>query len=328
MRYRRLGNSGLKVSTVSLGSWLTYGSAVEVDTATECVKAAYEAGVILFDTADIYDRGGAEACLGQAFKRIGMRRQDIVVATKAFWPMTQNANDRGLSRKHLTESLDASLKRLGTDYVDLYQCHRYDPETPLEELVRTMDIFIKQGRVLYWGISVWEKSQIEEVCEIADSLGMPRPISNQPAYSLLERTIERDILPTCEKNGMGQVVFSPLAQGLLTGKYASESSVPAGSRASDSKRGQFIKPMLTKENIARVEKLKPIARELGVSVSAVAVAFVLSQKSVASALTGATRPAQVAENVSGADIDLDDATLHKLDAIFPPGRYLDRSAAI
>lgn len=324
MHYRRLGESGLKVSAVSLGSWLTYGNSIGVDAALPCVKAAWDAGIILFDTADIYDRGESEKCLGESFKQLGLKRRDMVVATKVFWPMSGNPNDRGLSRKHLTESLEGSLERLGMPYVDLYQCHRYDPETPLEELIWTMTNFVRQGRILYWGVSLWDKPQIEQVCALADDMGAVRPISNQPPYSLLERTIEREVIPTCERLGLGQIVYSPLAQGVLTGKYAGGGEPPAGSRAADPKRGQFVRPMMTAENLARVEKLRQVAHRLGEPLSAVAVAFTLSRPNVASAICGATSPGQIEDNVKGASLSLGDDVLDELDKIFPPGRYAER----
>lgn len=323
MRYRRLGHSGLKVSHVSLGSWLTYGSAVDVDTTTECVRTALDQGIVTFDTADIYDRGGAEHALGEAFQRMGVRRQDLVVATKAFWPMSDNPNDRGLSRKHLTESLAGSLERLRMDYVDLYQCHRFDEDTPIEEVVRTMDGFIRQGRVLYWGVSVWSAKHIREACDIADRLGAARPASNQPPYSLLERSIENDVLPTCEQLGIGQIVFSPLAQGILTGKYGG-GEVPDGTRAADPKRGTFMRPLMHGRNLERVEKLREIAGDLGLTLPTLALAFTLARRSVASAIAGATRPDQIVQNARAGDVDLDTDTLRTLDGLFPPGESAPR----
>lgn len=323
MRYRRLGSSGLKVSHVSLGSWLTYGGAVDADTATECVRTALDQGIISFDTADIYDRGGAERVLGESFERLGVRRRDVVIATKAFWPMSANPNDRGLSRKHLTESLAGSLERLRTDYVDLYQCHRFDEDTPIEEVVRTMDGFIRQGRVLYWGVSVWSAEHIREACEIADRLGAPRPISNQPPYSLLERSIENDVLPTCEDLGLGQIVFSPLAQGILTGKYGA-GNVPKGTRAADPERGTFMRPLLHARNLERVEKMRAIAADVGLDLPSLALAFTLARRSVASAIVGATRPEQIVQNAKAGDVDLDTDTLKALDELFPPGESAPR----
>lgn len=318
MRYRRLGNSGLQVSRIALGSWLTYGSAVELDAATECVKRAYDSGVILFDTADIYDRGGAERVLGEAFQKLGLRRRDLVVATKAFWPMSDNVNDRGLSRKHLSESLTASLERLQTDYVDLYQCHRYDESTPIEEVVRAMDGFIRQGRVLYWGVSVWSAQHIREACEIADRLGAPRPISNQPPYSLLDRSIETDVMPACDELGLSQLAFSPLGQGILTGKYGVD-DIPEGSRAADDKRGAFVRPLLHAANLDRVEKLRRLADEAALEMPVLALAFTLARRGVSSAITGASRPEQVDQNVQAGAVELDKDLLSALDELFPPG---------
>lgn len=317
MNYVRLGASGLKVSSVSLGSWLTYGGSVDLDTTEACVRAALDHGVITFDTADIYDKGQAETALGVVFGRVGVRRQDMVIATKAFWPMSANPNDRGLSRKHLTESLTGSLERLGTDYVDLYQCHRHDPDTPIEEVVRTMHGFIRQGRVLYWGVSCWAPGQLQEACDIADHLGAPRPISNQPPYSLVRRGIEADVMPRCADLGMQQIVFSPLGQGLLTGKYGL-GDVPTGSRAADERRGAFLRPLLIEENLRRVEALAPLAAEAGLTMAGLAVAFTLAHDNVASAIVGATRPEQLADTLAAAGVQLDRTILAELDRLFPP----------
>ena len=227
MQYVNLGHSGLKVSRVAIGSWLTYGSSVGRDGAAACIQAALDAGVILIDTADIYNYGEAEDLLGDILD--GVHRPDYVLATKAFWPMSDNPNNKGLSRKHLFESAEASLKRLRTDYIELYQCHRYDAETPVEETVRAMGDLIAQGKVLYWGVSCWRAAQIVDACHIADSLGVPRPISNQPPYNLMTRDIEQEVVPRSMDEGLSQIVFSPLAQGSLTGKY-SGGVRPAGSR--------------------------------------------------------------------------------------------------
>lgn len=317
MKYVGLGASGLKVSSISLGSWLTYGSSVDLDTTEACVRAALDRGVITFDTADVYDKGKAETALGRVFERLGLRRQDMVLATKAFWPMSDNANDRGLSRKHLSESLAASLERLGTDYIDLYQCHRHDADTPIEEVVRTMDNFIRQGRVLYWGVSCWGPAQLKEACDIADHLRAPRPISNQPPYSLVRRSIEADVMPLCSELGMQQVVFSPLGQGLLTGKYK-VFDVPAGSRAADERRGSFLRPLLIAENLRRVEALAPLAADAGLTMAGLAVAFTLAHRNVASAIVGATRPEQLSDTLAAADVTLDHTILAELDRLFPP----------
>jgi voltage-dependent potassium channel beta subunit len=301
MRYRNLGASGCKVSTLALGSWLTLGSSVEQKTTDALVRLAVENGINFFDTADIYDRGKAELALGKALAPL--RRQDVVIATKAFWPMSDNVNDRGLSRKHLMEGCDASLRRLGTDYVDLYQCHRFDPETPVEETVRAMEDLIRGGKVLYWGVSVWTAGQITEACERADHFGGYRPVTNQPQYSLLDRHIEAEIVPTSRALGLSQIVWSPLAQGLLTGKYAG-GKVPPGSRAADAERNRFLVPMMTPQNLRRAAHVAAVAREAGLTSAQLALAWVLRRPEIASALVGATSTAQLAENLKAADVDL------------------------
>lgn len=301
MRYRSLGSSGTKVSVISLGSWLTYGSAVQQATTNACVKAAWDNGINFFDTADIYNRGEAEVALHGALKRY--RRQDYVLATKAFWPMSDNVNDRGLSRKHLMEACHASLKRLGTDYIDLYQCHRYDPEVPLDEVVRAMEDLIRQGKVLHWGTSVWTAQQIVDACDRADHFGGYRPITNQPQYNLLERTIEREVIPVCSERNIGQIVYCPLAQGLLTGKYKG-GVVPDGSRAADEQHGGFLRPRLTAENLELADRVADHARELGVPCAQLALAWTIRNEDVSSAIIGATRPEQVVENARAALLEL------------------------
>jgi voltage-dependent potassium channel beta subunit len=314
MRYRRLGSSGCKVSVVSLGSWLTVGSSIPQDRTDALVRAAFEHGINFFDTADIYARGAAETALGKALKPF--RRADYVLATKCFWPMTDGVNDRGLSRKHLFESVHASLARLGTDYLDLMQCHRFDPDTGVEEVVRAMEDLIRQGKVLYWGVSVWTAAQIADACEHADRLGAYRPVTNQPPYNLLERGIEADVMPESARRGMSQIVFSPLAQGLLTGKYAG-GAVPRGSRASDAAHNSFLLPRMTRENLARAEKLAQLAREAGATPAQLAIAWILRRAEVASAIVGATRLEQLAENVGAAELDLAPEVVRALDASAP-----------
>jgi len=271
MRYRRLGQSGCKVSVVSLGSWLTVGSSIEQQTTNTLVRTAFENGVNFFDTADIYSKGDAETALAPALRPL--RRQDYVLATKCFWPMSENANDRGLSRKHVVESVHASLQRLKTDYLDLMQCHRFDPETEVEEVVRAMEDLIRQGKLLYWGVSVWSAAQIASACEAADAWRAYRPVTNQPPYNLLERSIEVDVMPRSAGLGVGQIVFSPLAQGLLTGKYAG-GVTPAGSRAADERRNSFLKPKMTPENLKRAARAAEIARNAGLSPAVAALAWV------------------------------------------------------
>jgi aryl-alcohol dehydrogenase-like predicted oxidoreductase len=312
MRYRRLGTSGCKVSAVSLGSWLTAGSSIDQETTNALVRAAFERGVNLFDTADIYARGAAETALAVAIRKL--KRSDLVLATKCFWPMSENVNDRGLSRKHVVESVHASLKRLGTDYLDLMQCHRFDADTEPDEVVRAMDDLIRQGKVLYWGVSVWSAAQIEAACARADARNAYRPVTNQPPYNLLDREIERDVIPVSARLGMSQIVFSPLAQGLLTGKYAG-GKIPKGSRAADPAHNSFLLPKMTPENVARAARVAAIAKEHGVEPAVAALAWVLRRPEVASAIVGATQVAQLEQNLAAADYDPPAELLRKLDAV-------------
>ena len=311
MRYRPLGNSGCKVSVLSVGSWMTFGGSVAQETTNACVAAAVEGGVNLFDTADIYDHGAAETALGVALAPF--RRQDLVLATKLFWPMTDHVNDRGLSRKHVMESCHGSLRRLRTDYLDLYQCHRFDPETRVEETARAMEDLIRQGKVLYWGVSVWAADQIVEACEEADRWGGYRPVTNQPPYSLLEREIEREVIPTCTQLGMSQIVWSPLAQGLLTGKYAG-GQVPPGSRAADERRNKFLKPLLQPVNLERAAHVAAVAAEVGLTPAQVSLAWVLRRPEISSAILGVTRVEQLRENLQAADATLSSETIARLEA--------------
>jgi len=311
MRYRNLGTSGCKVSTLALGSWLTLGGSVEQRTTDALVRQAFDAGINFFDTADIYNRGEAELALGKALAPL--RRQDLVLATKLFWPMSDNVNDKGLSRKHVMESCHASLRRLGTDYIDLYQCHRYDAETPVDETARAMEDLIRQGKVLYWGVSVWTAPQIRAACERSEHWGGFRPVTNQPQYSLLERGIEADIMATSWSLGMSQVVWSPLAQGLLTGKYAG-GVIPKGSRAADERNNKFLLPLLNPDNLKRAAHLAAVARECGLTSAQLALAWVLRRPEVASALVGATSTAQLAENLKAADVDVPAEAFARLEA--------------
>jgi voltage-dependent potassium channel beta subunit len=311
MRYVNLGNSGLKVSVVSLGSWITFGDSVDRDVTAACVRTAVEAGMFTIDTADIYARGKAEEVLSTAIKPY--RRQDLVIATKCFWPMTDNPNDKGLSRKHITESVYASLKRLNTDYIDLMQCHRYDPETPVREVVETMGDLIRRGLILYWGVSVWTAAQITEAYQIAREIGVPAPISNQPMFNMFDREIEAEIVPTSQKLGLGQIVWSPLAQGLLTGKYLD--GVPKGTRLADDKRNRFMSSWATPERTAQVRKLKGIADAAGVSLAQFALAWCLARPGISSTIIGATRPEQVIDNAKAADIALTADQLAEVDKV-------------
>jgi voltage-dependent potassium channel beta subunit len=314
MEYRNLGRSGLRVSEVALGSWLTFGSSVEAGRTRELVHAAYDLGVNFFDTADVYAHGQAEEVLGAALR--GIPRPYVVLATKAFFPMSDRPNDRGLSRKHLFESVEASLRRLGTDYLDLHQCHRPDSTTPVEETVCAYEDLVRQGKLLYWGVSEWGAAAILDACRVAERRNAYRPVSNQPQYSILRRRIEREVLPVCEREGLGQVVFSPLAQGALTGKY-SGGRRPAGSRATDSERNVFMDAFLRPEMLARVERLAPLAGELGVSLAQLALAWCLRRPGVSSVIVGATRREQLEENAKASGLRLPAELLARIDELFP-----------
>lgn len=310
MKYRRLGGSGLKVSEISLGSWLTYGGYVERENAVNSIKTAYDLGINFFDTANVYEKGAAEELVGEALK--AYPRESYVLATKAFWPMGDGPNDRGLSRKHITEQVHASLKRLKHDYVDIFYCHRHDPETPLEETLRAIDDLIRQGKVLYAGVSEWQASQIAEALGVADRYLLDRIVVNQPQYNMFQRYIEKEIIPLCERSGIGQVVFSPLAQGLLTGKYTSASDIPQDSRAA---RLEWMRKGITEEKINQVKQLEGIAKELGISVGNLALAWILRNGNVASALVGASRPEQVTENAKASGVELSEDVLNRIEEI-------------
>jgi voltage-dependent potassium channel beta subunit len=312
MEYRRLGKTGLKVSEISLGSWLTYGGYVEEQNATASIDKAYDLGINFFDTANVYMRGEAEVVVGKALKKYV--RDSYVLATKVFWPMGDGPNDRGLSRKHVIEQCNASLKRLNTEYVDLYYCHRFDPETPLEETLRALDDLVRQGKVLYVGVSEWTAEQISEAVHLADKKLLDRIVVNQPQYSMLERYIEKEVLPICEKHGIGQVVWSPLAQGVLTGKYQKGQTAPEGSRASQEKFKNLF-GLLTDENLDKVELLKEVAQDHHLSLANLALAWILRQKNVASALVGASRPEQVEENVKASGVKLSEETIARIEDI-------------
>jgi len=310
MNYRKLGGSGLKVSEISLGSWLTYGGYVERENAENAIKTAYELGINFFDTANVYERGAAEELVGKVLK--DYPRESYVLATKVFWPMGDGPNDRGLSRKHVMEQAHASLKRLGHDYIDIYYCHRYDPETPIYETLRAIDDLIRQGKVLYAGVSEWQASQIAEAVGAADRYLLDRIVVNQPKYNMFERYIEKEVIPVSERSGIGQVVFSPLAQGLLTGKYTSASDIPQDSRAA---KLEWMRKGITEEKIAQVKGLAGVAAELGVSVGNLALAWILRQGNVASALIGASRPEQVTENAKASGLVLSEDVLARIEEI-------------
>lgn len=312
MEYRRLGRTGLKVSEISLGSWLTYGGYVEEQKATSSIDKAYELGINFFDTANVYMRGEAEKVVGKALSKYD--RTSYVLATKVFGKMGDGPNDSGLSRKHIIEQCNASLKRLGTDYIDIYYCHRYHTETPLEETLRALDDLVRQGKVLYVGVSEWTAEQMTEAIHLADKKLLDRIVVNQPNYSMLHRHIEKEIIPVSEKHGIGQVVFSPLAQGVLTGKYKKGEPVPAGSRASQENLSNLF-GVLNDENLDKVEKLKGIAQNEDLTLSQLAIAWILRQPNVASALVGASRPEQLEENVKASGVKLSGETLQQIEEI-------------
>ncbi len=315
MRYRSLGKSGLKVSEIGLGSWLTLGSSVDRAGTRVIVRRAFELGVNLFDSADVYSEGEGEQALGLALR--DLPRHHLVLASKAFFPMSEHPNDRGLSRKHLFESVEGSLRRLGTDYLDLHQCHRADPETPLEETVAAYEDLVRQGKVLYWGVSLWPPDEIARACRIAGARGGFRPISSQPQYSMLRREPERELWPACEREGLGQIVFSPLGQGVLSGKYAG-GRLPAGTRGADPQRRAYMASYLGPDTLERVEKLRPLAADLGLSMSQLALAWCLRTASVASAIVGVTRLEQLEDDAGAAGVALPAAALARVDELFPP----------
>jgi voltage-dependent potassium channel beta subunit len=316
MEHRHLGRSGLMVSEISYGNWITHGSQVEEDAAKSCVAAALDEGITTFDTADVYAGTRAEEVLGRALH--GLRRESLEIFTKVFWPTGTGRNDRGLSRKHIMESINGSLRRLQTDYVDLYQAHRYDHETPLEETMRAFDDLVRQGKVLYIGVSEWRAEEISAALAIAGQMGLDRIVSNQPQYNMLWRVIESEVVPLCTKEGIGQIVWSPIAQGVLTGKYLPGQSAPAGSRATDASGSGFISGYLDDNILTRVQELEPVAKEAGLSMAQLAIAWVLQNPNVSSAIVGATRPEQVHDNVHAAGVRLDAEVLARIDDILGP----------
>ncbi|TAH35105.1 MAG: aldo/keto reductase [Planctomycetota bacterium] len=301
MRYRNLGHSGLKVSVVSLGSWLSF-EPIGQERVNALVRMALDGGVNLFDAADVYARGVAEEMLAKALE--GQRRDHVVLATKCYFPMSEVVTDRGLSRKHIVESCNASLRRLRTDYLDLYQCHRYDPETPLEETVRSMSELIARGKILYWGTSMWSAAQLRDACRLADQMNLPRPISEQPRYNLLHRELETEVLAACEALGIGCIVWSPLAQGMLTGKYRPGQQPPRDSRGADPDGiGQFLQDDLRDDALwMRLERAAHSARAAGMPLARFALAWCLRHETVASVIVGATRPEQLQENLKAAEV--------------------------
>ena len=313
MESRYLGNSGFKISAISYGNWITHGSQVEEDTANACVKRALDLGITTFDTADVYAGTRAEAVLGRALA--GVPRESIEVFTKVYWPTGAGVNDRGLSRKHIMHSIDASLKRLKLDHVDLYQAHRFDVETPLEETMLAFADIVRQGKALYIGVSEWDADQITRGAALARELRIPF-ISNQPQYSMLWRVIEQEVIPASQDAGMSQIVWSPMAQGVLSGKYLPGQPPPAGSRATDELSGKnFIARWLNDDVLTRVQQLKPIAEKAGITMAQMSIAWVLQHKNVASAIIGATRPEQLDDNVKAAGVVLEADTLKAIDKV-------------
>jgi aryl-alcohol dehydrogenase-like predicted oxidoreductase len=314
MQYRKLGNSGMYISEITYGNWITHGSQVESDTAIKCVRTALDLGITTLDTADVYAGTKAESVMGKALK--GVKRESYELFTKVYWPTGSGKNDRGLSRKHIMESCNASLKRLNTDYVDLYQAHRFDFETPLEETLGAFDDLIRSGKVLYIGFSEWTAEQISAALKIQDQKGYYRFISSQPQYSMLWRVIESQVVPLSEKEGIGQIVWSPIAQGVLTGKYLPGGKIPAGSRATDKKGGKDMIASFMKEPILQaVQKLIPIAQKVDLTLAQLAVAWVLQNSNVSSAIIGATKPSQIKENVKAAGIKLEKSIMDEIDMV-------------
>ncbi|QJU52896.1 aldo/keto reductase family protein [Herbiconiux sp. KACC 21604] len=325
MEFRYLGRSGLKISEITYGNWLTHGSQVENDIAKECVKAALSNGITTFDTADAYANTAAEVVLGDALA--GERRESLEIFTKVYWPTgPKGPNDSGLSRKHILESIDGSLRRLKTDYVDLYQAHRFDYETPLEETMQAFADVVRQGKALYIGVSEWNAEQLRQGHALAQQLGV-QLISNQPQYSMLWRVIEGEVVPASEELGISQIVWSPVAQGVLTGKYKPGQPVPEGSRATDEKGGaDMVKRFLRDDVLEGVQRLQPVADELGLTLAQLAIAWVLANENVASAIIGASRPEQVESNVKAAGVTLPQEALDRIDEAI--GGLAERDAAL
>ncbi|MGP5164961.1 aldo/keto reductase family protein [Arthrobacter rhombi] len=324
MDYRFLGASGLKITEITYGNWLTHGSQVENDVATQCVQAALDAGITTFDTADAYANGAAEKVLGDALQ--DQRRESLEIFTKVYWPVgPKGPNDVGLSRKHIMEGINGSLSRLGMDYVDLYQAHRYDHQTPLEETIQAFADVVRAGKALYVGVSEWSAGQLREGQRLAKEAGFSL-VSNQPQYSALWRVIEDEVVPASKELGMSQVVWSPMAQGVLSGKYRPGQPAPEGSRATDEKGGKnTISGFMSEEVLTRVQQLRPIADELGLKMSQLAIAWVLQNKNVATALVGASRPEQVAENVKASGVRIPAELMARIDEVL--GDSVERDPA-
>lgn len=313
MKYRNVGASGLKVSEIGLGSWLTFGGYVDRERSKQIIRHAYEQGINFFDTANVYEKGEAERVMGEALKPFP--RSSYVLATKVYFPMGDGPNDRGLSRKHIIEQCEASLKRLGVDYIDLYQCHRYDHETPLEETLQALDDLVRQGKILYYGVSKWDADQIKRMMHICKEKQLHPPISNQPPYNLLDRTIEESIIPVCEELGIGQIVYSPLAQGVLTGKYRANQSYPKESRAMNPTANQWIGRYMDPQSLRKTEQLNQIANELGITLSQLALAWNLRLPNISSCIIGVSSRQQFDENIQAVSVELDPEVLNKIEEV-------------
>ena len=319
MKYRRVGKAGVKLSEIGLGGWLTFGHVSDEETGRNLIDTAFDCGVNFFDTANAYAAGACESMWGRLLQRY--ERSSCVLATKVYFPMGEGPNDSGLSRKHVMEQCEASLKRLGTDYIDLYQCHRYDDDTPLEETVRAMDDLVHQGKVLYWGFSCWPADKIRKTVKICGGR-LYAPVSSQPHYNMLMRDIEREVLPLCREHGIGQVVFSPLEQGLLTGKYRPGQPLPEGSRASDERQNEWIKDLATNQRtLEHIERLRDVADEAGCTLGQLALAWILNHDGITSCITGATRPEQIVENCAASDIELSREQMARIDEIIMPATF-------
>ncbi len=308
MKYRRVGKSGLNISEISLGAWLTFGRSVDDKKTEKIIRTAVDSGVNFIDIADVYAKGKAEEAVGKCIKPL--KRSDLVISSKVFWPMSENINDRGLSRKHIFESIEKTLKRIGTDYLDIYFCHRSDPGTEIEETVRAMGDLVRQGKILYWGTSVWEPDQIEKAVASANEYNAFAPIVEQPRYNMLDRHIEPQIMPVCNKHGIGLTVWSPLAEGVLTGKY--NDGVPKNSRGAES---EWMKNDLNPSSIANVKKLTTLAETLGITMSQLALAWILRRDEISCAIIGATNEEQLKENLAASDVKLSGEVLAKIELI-------------
>lgn len=318
MRYRKLGKCGAKVSVISLGSWLTIDGTVETKKSRDIIKLAFESGINFFDTADVYNYGMAEIALGKSLKEF--RRQNLFIASKCFGKMSDDPNDKGLSRKHIFESVHKSLKNLKTDYIDLYQCHRYDPDTTLEETCRAFNTLIEHGKILYWGVSEWTKDEIKNALGICEKLNLHKPVSNQPQYNLFSRAIETNgVLDICREQGIGLVVWSPLAQGVLTGKY-NRKKIESDSRLKDKKNNAFVKSFAKEENLNKVGELIKISEKTGITVSNLALAWCLRDEIVSSAITSATKESQLKENIKASETELPEEILIDIEKIFKPAK--------